>query len=126
MTTISLVSSVLLCLCCATMCVADSASPYVCHRASGKIKVDGKMDAPAWQKADVITFFVPVTGAKPLSKTEARILSGMIIICMLHITRMIRIYGARIRRGIHQLARKTAWSVYPTSPGSASLTTTSR
>lgn len=71
---INLLFSTLLCLCCMSISYAGPASSYICHRASGEITIDGKLDDPAWQKADVVTLFVPVTDAEPLSKTEAKVL----------------------------------------------------
>src|SRR5215207_2044400 len=47
------------------------------ERAPSVIKVDGKLDEPAWEKAPPATTFTqsyPDVGAKPTQKTEARIL----------------------------------------------------
>jgi hypothetical protein len=56
-----------------------SAEPgdVVCHRATGKIMVDGKGDEPAWKQAEVIREFHHPGVARPSparTKTEARLL----------------------------------------------------
>jgi hypothetical protein len=45
-----------------------------CVRIDKPIKVDGLLDEAAWQKADVLDFYVPETHNAPLSKTEGRLL----------------------------------------------------
>ena len=49
---------------------------YTCHVASGAIKIDGKLDEPAWAKADKITKFHPLQpkDADYLSPTIVRML----------------------------------------------------
>lgn len=57
--------------------IADSSSStnvYSCHHTSGPIKIDGKLDEPSWNNARSMSFYVPVTFAEPISKTEARIM----------------------------------------------------
>ena len=51
-----------------------SVKPYPCRFTPEPVKVDGKLDEPAWHKAPVLDFFIPVTGAKPESKTEGRVM----------------------------------------------------
>ena len=48
--------------------------PYLCRYAPEPINVDGELNEPAWQKAAVLDFFIPVTGAKPESRTEGRVM----------------------------------------------------
>jgi len=49
---------------------------YTCHSASSAIKIDGKLDEPAWAKADKITKFHPLQpkDAEYLSPTAFRML----------------------------------------------------
>ena len=48
---------------------------YDCFYTPEPITIDGTLNDPAWQKAQVITdFLVPVTNEEALSKTEARLL----------------------------------------------------
>jgi len=47
---------------------------YQCHYTGEKIKIDGNLTETAWQKAQVLDFFVPVTNKPVISKTEGRIL----------------------------------------------------
>jgi hypothetical protein len=50
---------------------------YVCHRASGPIKVDGKLDDPAWQNAAWTDDFVDIEGdvkPKPRFRTRVKML----------------------------------------------------
>ena len=47
---------------------------YNCNYTSGPIKIDGLLDEPAWQTAETLRFFIPVTHKKPISKTEAKLL----------------------------------------------------
>ncbi|MFH0796483.1 MAG: carbohydrate-binding family 9-like protein [Candidatus Omnitrophota bacterium] len=48
--------------------------PYHCLFTAEPIKVDGILDEPAWEKANVLNFFIPATFKEPISKTEARVL----------------------------------------------------
>ncbi len=48
--------------------------PYDCHRATGPISIDGKLDEADWQRVTGVNFYIPQTGAKPLSNTEGKIL----------------------------------------------------
>ena len=48
--------------------------PYFCRYAPEPINVDGELKESAWQKVAVLDFFIPVTGAKPESKTEGRVM----------------------------------------------------
>jgi hypothetical protein len=56
-----------------TLCLGAQSREIVCKRALAPVIIDGKLDDAAWRDADVITFVVPVTHKKPLSKTEARV-----------------------------------------------------
>lgn len=47
---------------------------YACAFTSAPIKVDGFLNEPAWEKAKVLNFTLPVTFREPISKTEGRIL----------------------------------------------------
>ncbi len=48
---------------------------FQCRRAMGKIVIDGKLDEPAWDRAQLVEDFrVPELGAKPLAPTMARLL----------------------------------------------------
>jgi len=58
----------------AGVCHAAPVKSYDCHRACGPIKIDGKLDDEAWQKAKTISFVLPKPDAEPLSKPEAKVL----------------------------------------------------
>jgi hypothetical protein len=47
---------------------------YACAFTSEPIKVDGFLNEPAWEKAKVLNFTLPVTFKEPISKTEGRLL----------------------------------------------------
>lgn len=47
---------------------------YNCYYITEKIRIDGELDEPVWQKAPVLDFVTPVTHKKPISKTEGRLL----------------------------------------------------
>ncbi|HCG77412.1 TPA: hypothetical protein DEW49_05920 [bacterium] len=47
---------------------------YDCLFIREKIKVDGLLDEPVWQRAETLNFIIPVTHKKPQSKTEAKLL----------------------------------------------------
>ncbi len=47
---------------------------YDCPYTDQPITVDGHLDEAAWDKAEVLDFFIPVTFEKPISPTEARML----------------------------------------------------
>ena len=47
---------------------------YPCVFTSAPIKVDGFLNEPAWEKAKVLNFTLPVTFKEPISRTEGRIL----------------------------------------------------
>ncbi|MCX5642272.1 MAG: carbohydrate-binding family 9-like protein [Candidatus Omnitrophica bacterium] len=47
---------------------------YACAFTSAPIKVDGFLDEPAWEKAQILNFIRPVTFREPISKTEGRLL----------------------------------------------------
>ncbi len=47
---------------------------YECHRASGPVTIDGKLDEADWQSVPGVNFYLPVTGAKPISNTEGKVL----------------------------------------------------
>jgi len=47
---------------------------YSCYFTSETITIDGQLNETAWKKAPVLNFYVPPTGAKPLSPTEGRVL----------------------------------------------------
>jgi len=48
--------------------------PYLVHRTSGNITIDGHLNEEAWEKAAVLNFFVYKTHEQPLGRTEAKIL----------------------------------------------------
>lgn len=56
--------------------VLMSQSVYTCYFASGPMTIDGKLDEPAWQKAERITAFhvLQPSNAKKLSPTTVRLL----------------------------------------------------
>jgi hypothetical protein len=46
---------------------------YVCHRASSPLRIDGRIDDPAWRKAAWTTWFVDIEGnAKPRPRYRTR------------------------------------------------------
>ena len=47
---------------------------YVCRYTPKRIRIEGRLDDPAWQSAENIRFYIPETLADPVSQTEARIL----------------------------------------------------
>ena len=47
---------------------------YDCHYTARPIKIDGLLNEPQWQRADLVHFRIPVTLKDPLSKTEGRLL----------------------------------------------------
>jgi len=48
---------------------------YPCRRATGPIRIDGRLDEPAWQKAEAITrFYQPVSLQPPSDGAEVRML----------------------------------------------------
>ena len=51
-------------------------SDYTCYQASGPIMIDGKLDEPAWQQADVIDVVHPFQPEDPsyISPTKARVM----------------------------------------------------
>lgn len=53
-------------------------APYICHRASGDITIDGKLDDGAWAKAEAITVFYRYENGQPcdLAPANVRILWG--------------------------------------------------
>ena len=54
----------------------EKQSTYVCHAATGPIKIDGQLDEPAWKHAQTITLLYPFrpVGATNLPMTTARLL----------------------------------------------------
>ncbi|MCD6385982.1 hypothetical protein J7M23_09440, partial [Candidatus Sumerlaeota bacterium] len=54
------------------LCVEKSV--YICKFTSESITIDGLLSDSGWQKAGVLKFFVPVSGKKPESTTEGRLL----------------------------------------------------
>jgi len=52
----------------------DRDIPVPCRYTPGPVKIDGRLEDAAWQKADNLLFYVPVANETPISKTEARIL----------------------------------------------------
>ena len=56
----------------------DSISAYPCHFTAGPITIDGRLDEPAWKRAEPITTFYAYKpqDAKRLSPTVARLLWG--------------------------------------------------
>jgi hypothetical protein len=62
-----------------SICAIASAQPkrYDCHRAASPIKIDGRMDDPAWRTAPWTDAFVDIIGAdhpKPRFRTRAKML----------------------------------------------------
>lgn len=47
---------------------------YTCKYIPNRIKIEGKLDDPAWENAKNIRFFIPGSLTEPISKTEAKIL----------------------------------------------------
>lgn len=58
------------------MCEAEKQgrSAYICKYTDTPVAVDGNVEKPVWKKAEPVTFYIPVTGEQPLSKTEAGLL----------------------------------------------------
>lgn len=58
---------------------------YVCYRADGKLKMDGKLNESSWQKAEATAPFVDISGEdSPLPNMRQRPKCfGMTIICIL-------------------------------------------
>ena len=52
----------------------DKNGPYTCQYTTDEIKIDGEFDEPCWKKCMVATMLIPVSGTKPLSYTEGRLL----------------------------------------------------
>ena len=52
----------------------DKNGPYECQYTTDDIKIDGELDEPSWKKCMVATMLIPVTGSKPFSYTEGRML----------------------------------------------------
>lgn len=46
---------------------------YRCPYSENPIVVDGKLNEPVWEKAEIISFIIPVSFKDPISKTEAKI-----------------------------------------------------
>lgn len=50
---------------------------YVCHRTEGKLKIDGRLDEPSWQKAESTAPFVDISGEgfpTPQKQTTAKMM----------------------------------------------------
>lgn len=47
---------------------------YTCLYTRQAIKTDGLLNEPAWEKAETLSFVLPVTHKKPLSRTEGKLL----------------------------------------------------
>ena len=62
----------------AAMLLAQDPPPeYVCHRAAGPPKIDGKLDDAAWQRAEWTADFIDIEGPakpKPRFRTRAKLL----------------------------------------------------
>lgn len=59
---------------------------YVCYRADGKLKMDGKLNESSWQKAEATAPFVDISGEgfpAPKYETNGPKCFGMTIICIL-------------------------------------------
>lgn len=57
--------------------VPDFPKQYICYKTPQNLKIDGKLDEDAWQKASWTTEFVDIEGAKqplPLQATKAKML----------------------------------------------------
>jgi hypothetical protein len=52
----------------------DGMMKYECKYIKDEIAIDGDIEKPIWQQADVLDFYIPVTGEKAKSKTEGRLL----------------------------------------------------
>lgn len=46
---------------------------YVCKYTPNKIRVEGKLEDPAWLASESVRFYVPETLDEPVSKTDARL-----------------------------------------------------
>ena len=80
------------------------------ERAQGVIRLDGKLDETAWEKAPPVTDFTqsyPDAGAKPTQKTEARILYDDEALYV-----GIRMFDTRPDSIAAQLARRDASGIY--------------
>jgi len=47
---------------------------YRCPKISGRIRIDGTLNDPSWEKAERLEFFVPATLEQPASITHAKLL----------------------------------------------------
>lgn len=47
---------------------------YKCKYITDKIKIDGLLDEPVWNKAEKLNFILPVSHKEPISKTEGKLL----------------------------------------------------
>ena len=54
---------------------------YVCYRADGKLKMDGKLNESSWQKAEATAPFVDISGEGFMRQRPKCF--GMTIICIL-------------------------------------------
>ena len=54
--------------------VTTNMKAYRCVYTPDPINIDGSLQDPSWNLGENLEFFIPVTNAEPLSKTEAKIL----------------------------------------------------
>ena len=47
---------------------------YNCVYTETPITIDGHLNDPAWEKANPLSLYIPVTNAEPISKTEAKLM----------------------------------------------------
>lgn len=47
---------------------------YSCLYADENLKIDGNLTEASWEKAEILDFFIPVSGKPAVSKTEGRVL----------------------------------------------------
>jgi hypothetical protein len=76
--------------------------------ATGDIRVDGRLDEPAWQDAEVATGFIqamPQTGAPASQRTEARVLYGADALYV-----GMRMYDTAPDSIVGRLTRRDEWS----------------
>ena len=47
---------------------------YNCKYTKTPITIDGRLNDPAWEKANLLSLYIPVTDVEPISKTETRLM----------------------------------------------------
>lgn len=53
---------------------ANASNVYQCHYVSEPIKIDGLLEEPVWDKAQVLEFMIPTTHGEPIGKTQGKLL----------------------------------------------------